>query len=170
MPLKRKPYPASRGDIVVNCVAYKEGKRFGDIEIEDISEVLKEKGTFVWLGLRESNLDVLAKVQQEFGLHELAIEDTRSAHQRPKLEEYGDSVFVVLHPAHLSDDELQFGETNLFVGRRFLVSVRHGPSMGYRKVRERCESMPQQLAKAPASRFIRSSITSSIIMFRWLMD
>jgi magnesium transporter len=149
MPLKRKPYPASRGDVVVNCVAYKEGQRFGDIEIEDISEVLKEQGTFVWLGLRESNLDVLAKIQQEFGLHELAIEDTRSAHQRPKLEEYGDSAFVVLHPAHLFDDELQFGETNLFVGQRFLVSVRHGPSMGYQKVRERCESMPQQLAKGP---------------------
>lgn len=149
MALKRNQRPVSPATLVINCVAYKEGKRLREIEIDEISEVLKEKGTFVWLGLRESNLDLLTNIQQEFGLHELAIEDTRSAHQRPKLEEYGDSVFVVLHPARLSDDGLQFGETHLFVGQRFLVSVRHGPSMGYQKVRERCECMPQQLAKGP---------------------
>ncbi|MGZ8219213.1 magnesium/cobalt transporter CorA [Methylomagnum sp.] len=149
MPPTIQSPPINQGDIVINCVAYKEGHRFGDIEIEDISEVLKDKETFVWLGLRGSNLDMLAKIQQEFGLHELAIEDTRSAHQRPKLEEYGDSVFVVLHPAHLIDGSVQFGETHLFVGQRFLVSVRHGPFLGYQRVRERCESMPRQLAKGP---------------------
>lgn len=148
--LKKKiPRPSDPEELVINCVAYKDGKRLGDLKFDDISEVLKEPGTFVWLGLRGSNLDLLAKIQQEFGLHELAIEDTRAAHQRPKLEEYGDSVFLVLHPAHWIDAELQFGETHLFVGPRFLVSVRHGPSMGYQRVRERCETMPQQLAKGP---------------------
>ena len=136
--------------MVMNSVAYQHGKRVGEVKIDEISEVLKQEGTFVWLGLREPDLDMLAKIQQEFGLHELAIEDMRSAHQRPKLEEYGDSLFLVFHTAQLSEESIHFGETHLFIGPRFLVSVRHGPSLSYRKVRERCESMPDQLAKGPS--------------------
>jgi magnesium transporter len=135
--------------MVMSCIAYREGKRLGAIDIEDISEVLKEKETFVWLGLRESDADLLAKIQVEFGLHELAIEDACSAHQRPKLEEYGESLFLVLHTAEMAGERLRLGETHLFVGPRFLVSVRHGASSSYQKVRERCESMPARLAKGP---------------------
>ncbi|MDQ3195020.1 MAG: magnesium transporter, partial [Pseudomonadota bacterium] len=87
--------------MVVNCIAYKNGARLGAVTIEDISEVLKQDGTFIWLGLHEPDEPLLNEIREEFGLHELAIEDAHNAHQRPKLEEYGDSLFVVLHTAQL---------------------------------------------------------------------
>lgn len=135
--------------MIVNCVAYKNGKNSGNIAIDDISEALKQDGTFVWLGLHEPNEALLRKIQEEFGLHELAIEDAHAAHQRPKLEEYGDTLFVVLQTAQLWEGKVHFGETHIFVGRRFLVSVRHGPSLSYKPVRERCETMPDRLARGP---------------------
>jgi len=136
-------------NMVMKCVAYQNGISIGDVTIEDISEVLKQEHTFVWLGLREANSDLLAKIQQEFGLHELAIEDACAAHQRPKIEEYGDSLFMVLHTVHLAEEQVEFGETHIFMGPRFLVTVRHGASRDHSKVRSRCEAMPQQLAKGP---------------------
>jgi magnesium transporter len=135
--------------MVMQCAAYTSGKRTAEVTIEDISEAIKQKDTFVWLGLREPNAALLAKIQEEFGLHELAIEDTHSAHQRPKLEEYGDSLFLVLQTAQLFQNAVQFGETHVFVGPRFFVTVRHGSSLSYQKVRQRCENMPQSLAKGP---------------------
>jgi magnesium transporter len=135
--------------MVMKCVAYQNGVSIGDVTIEDISEVLKQEHTFVWLGLREANSELLAKIQQEFGLHDLAIEDACAAHQRPKIEEYGDSLFIVLHTAHLAEEQVEFGETHIFMGPHFLVTVRHGASRNHSKVRGRCEAMPQQLAKGP---------------------
>ncbi len=135
--------------MVMKCVAYAAGRRVEEIGIEKISETIKKDDTFVWLGLREPNLALLEKIQQEFGLHELAIEDTRNAHQRPKLEEYGDSLFLVLQTAQLFRNAVQFGETHIFVGRRFIVTVRHGTPLSFNKVRERCENMPEILAKGP---------------------
>ena len=135
--------------MVMKCVAYQNGVSIGDVTIEDISVVLKQEHTFVWLGLREANSELLAKIQQEFGLHDLAIGDACAAHQRPKIEEYGESLFIVLHTAHLAGDKVEFGETHFFLGPRFLVTVRHGYSSSHSKVRERCEAMPQQLAKGP---------------------
>lgn len=134
---------------VMRCVAYQNGVSIGDVSIDDISEVLKQEHTFVWMGLHDENSDLLDKIQQEFGLHDLAIEDARTAHQRPKVEEYGDSLFMVLHTADLSEQQVEFGETHIFMGPRFLVTVRHGASRSHSKVRERCEAMPQQLAKGP---------------------
>lgn len=133
----------------MKCVAYQNGVSIGDITLEEISDVLLREHTFVWLGLREADKELLNKIQEEFGLHELAIEDACSAHQRPKIEEYGDSVFIVLHTARLGDSEVEFGETHLFLGPRFLVTVRHGNSHKLSKVRERCQAMPAQLAKGP---------------------
>lgn len=133
--------------MIIKCVAYQNGKSLGDVSVEDISEILKQEGTFVWLGLHEPNDDLLDQIKEEFGLHELAIEDARSAHQRPKLEEYNNSLFVVLQTASLSEQSIDFGETHIFVGIRFLVTVRHGMSSGYQNVRDRCESMPEKLEK-----------------------
>ncbi|MDD5461964.1 MAG: magnesium/cobalt transporter CorA [Methylococcales bacterium] len=135
--------------MIMKCVAYQSGVSIGDITIEDISEVLKQEHTFVWLGLREANSELLANIQQEFGLHELAVEDACTAHQRPKIEEYGDSLFIVLHTSHLTEERVEFGETHIFMGPRFLVTVRHGASHSHSKVRERCEAMPQKLSKGP---------------------
>jgi magnesium transporter len=134
---------------IMRCEAYQNGVSIGNVAIEDISEVLKREHTFVWLGLREANAELLAKIQEKFGLHDLAIEDACLAHQRPKIEEYGESLFIVLHTAHLSEDQVEFGETHLFLGSRFLVTVRHGASRSHNKIRERCEAMPLQLAKGP---------------------
>ena len=153
--------------MIMKCVAYQNGVSIGDVTIEDISEVLKLEHTFVWLGLREANSELLGQIQQEFGLHDLAVGDACAAHQRPKIEEYGDSLFIVLHTAHLSGDQVEFGETHFFLGPRFLVTVRHGYSSSHSKVRERCEAMPKQLAKGPGFVVVfRSWILSSITMYR----
>ncbi|POZ53749.1 magnesium/cobalt transporter CorA [Methylovulum psychrotolerans] len=147
--------------MIMKCVAYRRGISLGDVTIEDISEVLKHPETFVWLGLREADTELLLKIQEEFGLHELAIEDACAAHQRPKIEEYGDSVFLVLHTALLTVDSVEFGETHIFVGSRFVVTVRHGASLDHRKIRQRCESMPHQLAKGPG--FVLYAIMDFIV-------
>jgi len=137
--------------MIMKCVAYQNGISIGDVTIEDISEVLKREHTFVWLGLREANSELLAKIQQEFGLHDLAIEDACAAHQRPKIEEYGDSLFMVLHTAHLTKEHIEFGETHIFMGPRFLVTVRHGASRAHSKVRGRCEAMSETVAAKEAN-------------------
>jgi magnesium transporter len=145
-------YPEYENDaaMIMNCVAYKYGARIGTISLEEISNVLAEEGTFVWAGLREPDKALLLKIQAEFGLHELAIEDACTAHQRPKLEEYGDSLFLVVQTAQLNENgRVALGETHFFIGTRFLVSVRHSSTLSYTKVRERCENMPEKLAKGP---------------------
>lgn len=87
--------------MVMKCVVYEDGQRFEDIELEQISHWLQREQAFVWLGLREANKALLSNIQEAFGLHELAVEDACSAHQRPKLEEYGETLFMVLHTAQL---------------------------------------------------------------------
>jgi len=135
--------------MIMKCVAYQNGVSIGDVTIEDISEVLKQENTFIWLGLLEANSELLAQIQEEFGLHDLAIEDACSAHQRPKIDEFGESLFMVLHTADLAGEQVKFGETHIFLGPRFLVTIRHGYSRSHSKIRERCEAMPKQLAKGP---------------------
>ncbi|PLQ01958.1 magnesium and cobalt transport protein CorA [Cupriavidus pauculus] len=134
---------------IVNCAAYRNGKKLGKVDFADIGQVLTEPGTFVWLGLHEPDLTLLRRVQQAFGLHDLAVEDALDAHQRPKLETYGDSVFVVLNTVQLVGEEVVVGETHLFVGPNYVVSVRHGASSTYAPVRERCEEDPHGLANGP---------------------
>lgn len=135
--------------MIMKCVAYQNGVSIGDVTIEDISEVLKQEDTFVWLGLLEANSELLAQIQEEFGLHDLAIEDACSAHQRPKIDEFGETLFMVLHTAYLAGEQVKFGETHVFLGARFLVTIRHGYSSSHSKIRERCEAMPKQLAQGP---------------------
>jgi len=136
---------------LVTCVAYAGGRRIGEVSIPDISEVLKLPDRFVWLGLVEPDEEMLAEIQQEFSLHDLAIEDAARAHQQPKLERYGDSLFVVLRTAHLDPTTggIDYGETHLFVGPNYIVSIRHGRSLPYTDVRTRCEASPDLLAKGP---------------------
>lgn len=100
----------------------------------------------VWIGLHEPSLDLLRRLQAEFGLHELAIEDALKAHQRPKLEQYGEALFVVARTAQMLEGRIAFGETHVFVGQGYVVSVRHGPSTSYTPVRERCEASPTALS------------------------
>lgn len=148
-------------NMIMKCVAYKAGQRLGDIIIDDIDTTLEQPDTLVWLGLREADHALLGQIQHEFKLHELAIEDARAAHQRPKVEEYGDSLFIVLHTAHMQEGKIQLGEVHLFLGERFLVSLRHGNAPRLSKVRERCEMQPQQLAKG--SSFVLHAIMDYLV-------
>ena len=134
---------------LADSVAYRDGKRIGDIPLADIGEAIKQAGTFVWLGLHEPDEEVLREIQQVFGLHELAIEDAHHAHQRPKIEAYSHSMFIVLKTAQLQAGQVVYGETHLFVGPNFLVSVRHGISSSYAQVLQRCEDGTKGLPKGP---------------------
>lgn len=135
---------------VVNCVRYgRDGSR-RDITLDEISDVLAvDDGSFVWVGLYEPGEDLLDKLQEEFDLHDLAVEDAHHAHQRPKIEAYGNSLFIAVHTAQATGGEVSFGETHLFVGPRYLVTVRHGTSLSYKTVRARCEREPELLALGP---------------------
>jgi len=136
---------------VVNCIAYRrDGQRIGEITLDEISDVLAQPDTFVWVGLYEPDEALLEKMQQEFGLHDLAIEDAHNAHQRTKIETYGDSLFLVVQTAQLTGSELTFGETHIFLGPRYLVTVRHGASMSYAPARRTCEHTPELLALGPS--------------------
>ncbi len=137
--------------MIVNCVAYSDGRRVEEVEISRISEVLKQPDRFIWIGLHESSVDLLKQVQQAFGLHDLAVEDALCAHQRPKVELYADSLFVVLRTAHvdIEQERIAFGETHIFLGARYVVVVRHGASLPYVPVRARVETTPQLLRKGP---------------------
>ena len=136
---------------VIASAAYRNGVRVGDIPLCELAKARENPDWFLWIGLHEPSEEVLEVVQKAFGLHDLAIEDAHKAHQRPKLEVYGDEVFIVLQTARLIDGEnrIEFGETHIFAGDRFLVSVRHGSVISHLGVRSRCEATPELLARGP---------------------
>lgn len=137
--------------MVANCAAYAaDGKKIRDITLDEISDFLDQPSGFVWVGLVEPDEDLLEKLQGEFGLHELAVEDAHSAHQRPKLESYGDSLFIVAQTAQATEGNIAFGETHIFIGKRYLLSVRHGASQSYAPARRNCELAPKHLALGPS--------------------
>lgn len=148
-------------DSVVNCVAYCDGHSAGNVQLDDISEVLKQPDRFIWIGLYEPDKEMLDRIQREFGLHELAIEDAHRAHQRPKLEAYGDTMFIVLRTVQMIDRRIELGETHFFLGTNFIISIRHGSSLPYTGVRARCESTPQLLRKGPG--FALYAVMDSIV-------
>jgi magnesium transporter len=131
--------------MLVNCVAYQDGAKLSDIPKEDISEYVKRQDCFVWVALKDPTPAELEEMQEEFGLHELAVEDARNGHQRPKIEEYGISLFAVVQTVQFKDDDLQVGEVDIFVGPNYILSVRVKTETGFQNVRTRCESEPQLL-------------------------
>jgi len=152
--LIEKDYNMENAKMVVNCVVYRHGKREEHVDVADISEVLKEDKSFVWLGLYQPDPAFMQTLQQEFSLHELAIEDTLVAHQRPKIEQYGDSVFIVVKTAHLDDGQrISFGETHFFLGKNFLITVRHGSAEGYAGIRSKAEKNHALLCEGPGYAF-----------------
>ncbi|HEX6006657.1 MAG TPA: magnesium/cobalt transporter CorA [Burkholderiales bacterium] len=132
--------------MLVNCVVYHEGRKLADIRKEDIHVYLDRPGCFVWVALKDATLAELLEMQQQFGLHELAVEDASHGHQRPKLEEYGDALFAVVHTVEEHNGELQVGEVSVFVGRNYVLSIRNRAHEGFADVRARCEREPQHLA------------------------
>jgi magnesium transporter len=135
---------------VINSAAYCNGVRVADVPLPDLGDAWRYSDRFIWVGLYEPTEQVLSHIQDAFGLHDLAIEDAHNAHQRPKLEVYDDSMFVVLRTARLSDGgehRIEFGETHVFVGTRYVITVRHGSLKSHVGLRARCEASPQLLAK-----------------------
>jgi magnesium transporter len=131
--------------MIVNCVAYEEGRRLADIDLREIHTYLARPGCFVWVALKDATDAELEQMREEFDLHPLAVEDARHGHQRPKIEEYGDQLFVVLHTVEVGGDELNVGEVDIFVGRNFVLSVRQRTERGFQDVRARAEREPDLL-------------------------
>ncbi len=131
--------------MLINCVAYEDGRKLADIAAHEISAYLKRPGCFVWVALYEPGPGELETMQEEFDLHELAVEDALHGNQRPKIEEYGDSLFVVLHTVELEAKELRVGEVDAFVGPNYVLSVRTRAKRGFADVRARCEREPELL-------------------------
>ncbi|HKY85892.1 MAG TPA: magnesium/cobalt transporter CorA [Pseudorhodoplanes sp.] len=143
--LQRDPSPKTEPGIVASS-AYAHGKRVANVPLDEAGAWAARPGHVVWIGLFEPDEELLARVQAQFNLHPLAIEDAGTAHQQPKIEQYGESLFIVARTAQMLESRIAFGETHIFVGKGYVVSVRHGASVSYAKVRERCESCPTLLS------------------------
>ena len=148
----RKPSGAYHLGMIVDRAIYVDGRRMETPEsLSDTYKACRRKGGLAWIGLHEPDAREFATVAEEFGLHSLAVEDAIKAHQRPKLEYYGDSLFVVLKPARYVDETetVEFGEIHVFVGPDFVITIRHGEASALEKVRERLESEPEILTRGP---------------------
>lgn len=148
-------------EALVKCTAYSDGIPIPDVGLEDAHETLQTPGRFMWVGLHEPNEAMLKKIQATFGLHDLSIEDTHRAHQRPKIETYGDTLFIVLRTIQMKNKRIEMGETHFFLGKNFIITVRHGSTIGYLEVRTRCESTPHFLRKGPG--FALYAVMDSIV-------
>jgi magnesium transporter len=131
--------------MLVNCVAYEDGRKLAEIQKREIRTYLERPGCFVWVALKDADAAELAEMQDEFDLHELAVEDARQGNQRPKLEEYGNSLFAVLHTVEVAGEELKVGELDVFVGPNYVLSARQKTERGLQDVRARCEREPELL-------------------------
>lgn len=132
--------------MLINCVAYQDGQRLGAIKIDEVSQYVQRPECFVWVALKDPEPSELDAMKQQFRLHELAVEDVRLQHQSPKIEEYGQSLFAVLHTIEKNEEnELVLGEVDVFVGPNYVLSVRNRTRHGFQEVRARCESEPALL-------------------------
>jgi magnesium transporter len=135
--------------MLVNCVAYQDGRKLADVERREIRNYLERPGCFIWIAVSDPSEEELLDLQEEFDLHALAVEDARHGHQRPKIEEYGDELFMVLHMIEPAGEELRVGEVSIFIGRNYVVSVRSRCERGFHDVRARCEREPELLRHGP---------------------
>jgi magnesium transporter len=131
--------------MLINCVAYQNGRKLADIPVTEISSYIGRPDCFVWVALKDPEPEELQAMQSEFGLHKLAVEDAQHGHQRPKIDEYNGSLFVVLHLIELNNDELNVGEMAIFAGPKYVLSVRSRAERGFADVRARCEQEPELL-------------------------
>jgi magnesium transporter len=137
--------------MLISCAVYEDGRKLADIRKEDIHLHLGKAGRFVWVAMKDATPEELEQMRVEFDLHELAVEDALHGHQRPKVEEYGDCLFVVMHTIELieADNGLHEGEVDVFVGRDYVLTVRKRTQQGFKAVRERAEHEPHLLKEGP---------------------
>ncbi|EFI63179.1 MULTISPECIES: magnesium/cobalt transporter CorA [Comamonas] len=134
--------------MLINCVAYEKGSKLADIAVADISEYIARPDCFVWVALSDATSAELDEMRAEFNLHELAVEDASHGHQRPKIEEYGQSLFAVMHllePDTAQPGQFNLGEVDVFIGSNYVLSVRNRSKQGFLGVRDRCEKEPELL-------------------------
>ena len=127
---------------VIAAAVYNAGKKITDITPDVSSAWAQKPGHFVWMGLEQPDAQQLADLQRQFHLHELAIEDALEQHSRPKLETFGDALFIVIYSPIRTDGTLEFIETHIFAGNGYIITCRNGHSASYRAVRQRCEARP----------------------------
>ena len=135
--------------MIINCVAYQNGRKLADIPVSEIHSYIPRPDCFVWVALKDPEPSELQAMKQEFGLHPLAVEDAQHGHQRPKIDEYDESLFVVLHMIERREDELTVGEVAIFAGANYVLSVRSRAERGFTDVRARCEHEPELLRHGP---------------------
>jgi magnesium transporter len=136
--------------VIVDRAIYCEGRRSAEsVELSQMGEACRDGGGIAWIGLYRPTEEEFAAVAREFDLHELAVEDAVHAHQRPKLERYGDTLFCVLRPARYVDESetVEFGELHVFAGPRFVITIRHGGAPDLAEVRRQLESRPDLLRR-----------------------
>ncbi|MET0517626.1 MAG: magnesium/cobalt transporter CorA [Burkholderiaceae bacterium] len=147
--------------MLINCAAYRHGRRVADLAPEDLGNCLDQADTFVWVALRDADAAELEGFRRQFNLHPLAVEDASQGHQRPKVEEYGEDLFVVMHLLDWTGGELQQGEVAVFVGRNYVLSVRSGSKTHFLGVRERCEREPELLRQGPS--FVLYALMDAVV-------
>jgi magnesium transporter len=147
--------------MLISCAAYQDGKKLDDIEIDRISDYLQRPNCFVWVALQDPAAAELNDMQRVFGLHPLAVEDAQAGHERPKIEEYGDSLFAVLHMVEPNQGEFHVGELAIFAGHNYVLSVRNHAQKGFQEVRARCEREPQLLRQGPG--FILYALMDAVV-------
>ncbi|MCJ8054806.1 magnesium/cobalt transporter CorA [Shinella curvata] len=133
---------------VVAAFSYRNGNRANPVELQDERYTTAED-EFVWIGLTAPSEDEMAKLRVMFGLHPLAVEDALKGRQVPKVEVYGDQLFVIAKTAHLEGDKIAYGETCIFVGKRHIITVRHGSARAHKELREQLEQSPRLLEHGP---------------------
>lgn len=136
---------APQEDGVVACIVYADGRKVAETSIDQLADWLNKPNHVVWVGLFEPSGEVLSRLQRQLGLHPLAVLDAGRTHNHPKLEQYDEAAFIVARTAQIVDDRIALGETQIFVGRGFVVSIRYGASIPYAEVRKRCEACPELL-------------------------
>ncbi len=132
--------------MIINCVAYQNGRRLTNIPVSEIHSYITQPDCFVWVALKDPEPAELQSMQSEFGLHDLAVEDAQHGHQRPKIDEYDGSLFVVLQMIERANDELVVGEVGIFVAANYVLTVRSRAERGFADVRARCEREPELLS------------------------
>ena len=135
--------------MLINSAVYDDGRIVAEPGLEGVGQALQHQSGFVWIALKDPSEDELDLLQRELNLPALAVEDARKGHQRPKLEEYGDILFAAMHLLEAGPDGLEVGEVHVFVGARFVVSVRHRSTQGFLGVRGRAEREPELLRQGP---------------------